>query len=67
MLGSDTSFPSPEQVSLAAREWTDCGVHRGTVFQAEIQPSAQVSPPALPASWPGTKAYLPALRGEAAK
>ena len=36
MLDYDTSFPSPKQVSSAAREWTDCGVHSGPVFQAEI-------------------------------
>lgn len=60
-------FPSPKQVSLAAGEWTDCGVHSGTVFQAEIQPAAQVSPSTLPASWPGTEAHLLALRGETGK
>ena len=36
MLDYDTSFPSPKQVSSAAGEWTDCGVHSGPVFQAEI-------------------------------
>lgn len=36
VLSSDTSFLSSKQVSLAAGEWTNCGVHSGTVFQAEI-------------------------------
>lgn len=35
MQGYDL-FSFPKQISLAAGEWTDCGVHGGTVFQAEI-------------------------------
>ena len=32
MPNYDTSFPSSKQVSLAAGERADCGVHCGTVF-----------------------------------
>lgn len=52
------------QVPSAAGERPDGGAHRGAVLQGEVQPAAQVPPPALPAGGPGAEAHLPAARGE---
>lgn len=52
------------QVSPAAGEWSDSGVHSGPVLQAEIQPAAEIPSPTLSAGWPGAEAHVPALGGE---
>ncbi|KAG8143064.1 hypothetical protein E2320_000384 [Naja naja] len=45
-------------VPLAAGERTNCGMHRCTILQAEVQPAAEVPPPALSSSRPRAKTHL---------
>lgn len=57
-------LPFYPQVPLTARERPSHGVHRSSVFQAEVQSAAQVSALTLPASGARTEAHLPSPRGE---
>lgn len=52
------------QVPTTAGEWSDSGVHSGSVLQAEIQPATKIPSPALSPGWPGTKTHIPSLGGE---
>jgi len=52
------------QVSPAAGERSDSGVHSGSVLQAEIQPAAEIPSPPVSPGWPRAEAHIPALGGE---
>lgn len=52
------------QLSFTVRKWPDCGENSSTVLQREIQPPAEVSSSALPASGTGTETHLPAFRSK---
>lgn len=54
-----TQFSICSQVPLTARKRPSHGVHSSSVFQAEVQPAAQVSTFTVPASRAGTEAHLP--------
>jgi len=54
----------PPQISAAAGERSDGGADRGAVLQREVQPAAEVPPPAVSAGGPGTETHLPAPGGE---
>lgn len=58
------SIPLICQVPPAAGKWPDSGVYSGSVLQAEIQPAAEIPPPAVSAGRPGTEAHISALGGE---
>lgn len=58
------TFSIYAQVPLTAWERPGHGVHSSSVFQAEVQSTAQVSTLTLFASRTGTEAHLPSPRGE---
>lgn len=58
------TFSVYSQVPFTTWERPSHGVHSSTVFQAEVQSAAQISPFALLASRTGTEAHLPSPGGE---
>ncbi len=52
------------QVPFAVGERPNCRTNSSSVFQREVQPAAQIPPPALPSGGPGAETHLPAPGGQ---
>ena len=52
------------QLPPPAREWSDGGANGGAVLQRQVQPAAEVPPPALSPGGPGAETHLPAPGGK---